>query len=89
MQTVWLGRHPAEKISAGPKGQLIQFRITLFKKALTEKFLEKNVNEKTFGVLKIWSGVQEQKLAWLNSEQQGIQRRKSGLANPYVLFNRG
>ena len=26
MQTVWLGRHPAEKISAGPNGQLIGFR---------------------------------------------------------------
>ena len=23
---VWLGRHPAEKVSVGPKGQLIRFR---------------------------------------------------------------
>ena len=26
MQTVWLGRHPFEKISKGPNGKLIQFR---------------------------------------------------------------
>ena len=26
MRTVWLGRHPAERISAGPRGKLIQFR---------------------------------------------------------------
>jgi len=23
---VWLGRHPAEKVSVGPNGQLIRFR---------------------------------------------------------------
>ena len=26
IRTVWLGRHPAEKISVGPKGRLIPFR---------------------------------------------------------------
>ncbi len=29
-QTVWLGRHPAEKISVGPKGQLKRFRNPLW-----------------------------------------------------------
>ena len=39
--------------------------------------------------LEIGSRVQEQKLAWLYFNHYKMQRRKPGLANPYVLISKG
>ena len=39
--------------------------------------------------LEIGSRVQEQKLVWLYFKNYEMQRRKPGLANPYVLISKG